>query len=160
MFEIFLNNMLRGYSVLRSKHPWALSLGRRASSWGLGPTDLPSVPALAHVPRPLGKGERKSSTGSTAAGQAFAKTPCPGAVAAACLRTLRPEEGAKAWLFAHTHTRTRRNPTSGAWGGSGVEHLPLPQGMTPGSWDRVPRRAPCMEPAFPSAWVFASLSPE
>ena len=29
---------------------------------------------------------------------------------------------------------------------------PSAQGVTPGSWDRVPRRAPCMEPASPSAW--------
>ena len=43
-------------------------------------------------------------------------------------------------------------------GGSAVEPLPSAQGVTPGSRDRVPRRAPCMEPASPSAWVSASLS--
>ena len=42
-------------------------------------------------------------------------------------------------------------------GGSAVEHLPLAQGMVPGSWDRVPRWAPCEEPASPSAYVSASL---
>ena len=31
-------------------------------------------------------------------------------------------------------------------GDSGVERLPSAQGVTPGSRDRVPRRAPCMEP--------------
>ena len=35
--------------------------------------------------------------------------------------------------------------------------LPLAQGVTPGSWDRVPHRAPCMESASPSACVCASL---
>ena len=42
--------------------------------------------------------------------------------------------------------------------GSVVERLPLAQGVTPGSWDRVLRRAPYMEPASPSACVSASLS--
>ena len=45
----------------------------------------------------------------------------------------------------------------GHLGGSVDEHLPLAQGMTPGSQDRVPRRAPCMEPASPSACVSASV---
>ena len=43
-----------------------------------------------------------------------------------------------------------------------VERLPLAQGMIPESriesQDPVPSRAPCMEPASPSACVFASLS--
>ena len=42
-------------------------------------------------------------------------------------------------------------------GASVVEPLPLAQGVTPESWDRIPRQAPCMEPAFPSARVSASL---
>ena len=41
--------------------------------------------------------------------------------------------------------------------GSVVEHLPSASGVTPGSWDQVPRWAPCMEPASPSACVSASL---
>ena len=45
----------------------------------------------------------------------------------------------------------------GRLGGSVVEHLPLAQGMIPGSWDQVPHRASCMEPASPSAYVSASL---
>ena len=45
----------------------------------------------------------------------------------------------------------------GRLGGSGVRHLPLAQGVTLGSRDRVPRRAPCREPASPSARVSASL---
>ena len=36
-------------------------------------------------------------------------------------------------------------------GGSVVEHLPSAQIMIPGSWDRVPHRAPHREPASPSA---------
>ena len=39
----------------------------------------------------------------------------------------------------------------GHLGGSVVEHLPLAQVMIPGFWDQVPDRAPCMEPASPSA---------
>ena len=42
-------------------------------------------------------------------------------------------------------------------GGSVVEHLPLAQVMIPGSWDRVPCRAPFEEPASPFACVSASL---
>ena len=34
---------------------------------------------------------------------------------------------------------------------------PSAQGMILESWDRVPRQAPCMEPASPSACVYASL---
>ena len=43
-------------------------------------------------------------------------------------------------------------------GGSVVECLPWAQVMTPGSWDGVPRRAPRMEAASPSACVSASLA--
>ena len=46
----------------------------------------------------------------------------------------------------------------GSLGGAVVWRLPLAQGVTLGSQDQVPRRAPCMEPAFPSACVSASLS--
>ena len=35
---------------------------------------------------------------------------------------------------------------------------PAAQGLILETWDRVPRRAPCMEPASPSACVSASLS--
>ena len=45
----------------------------------------------------------------------------------------------------------------GHLGGSVVERLPSAQGVIPGSWDRVPHRAPCKEPASPSACVSASL---
>ena len=41
--------------------------------------------------------------------------------------------------------------SQGCLGGSVVEHLPLAQGMIPGSWDRVPHQGPCREPASPSA---------
>ena len=39
-----------------------------------------------------------------------------------------------------------------------VEHLPLAQGMIPGSWDQVPHQDPLRELASPSAYVSASLS--
>ena len=45
----------------------------------------------------------------------------------------------------------------GRRGGSVVECLLLAQVMMPESWDQVPRQAPCMEPAFPSACVSASF---
>ena len=48
--------------------------------------------------------------------------------------------------------------TLGCLSGSAVEHLPLAQGVIPGSWDRVPHRAPCVGSASPSAYVSASLS--
>ena len=44
----------------------------------------------------------------------------------------------------------------GHLGGWAVEHLPLAQVVIPGSRDRVPHGAPCMEPASPSACVSAS----
>ena len=46
----------------------------------------------------------------------------------------------------------------GSLGGSAVEHLPSAQGMILETWDQVLYRAPCMEPASPSACVSASLS--
>ena len=45
----------------------------------------------------------------------------------------------------------------GRLGGSVVEHLPWAQGVILRSPDQVPHRAPCMEPASPSACVSASL---
>ena len=46
----------------------------------------------------------------------------------------------------------------GHLGGSMVEHLPLAQGVIPGSWDRVPHQVPHREPASSSAYVSVSLS--
>ena len=43
-------------------------------------------------------------------------------------------------------------------GGSVVERLPSAQGVTLGSRDQVPHRAPWMEPVSPSACVSVSLS--
>ena len=51
-----------------------------------------------------------------------------------------------------------RNQVQKHLGGSVVQHLPLTQVMVPGFWNRVPHRAPCGEPASPSACVSASLS--
>ena len=48
---------------------------------------------------------------------------------------------------------------SGRLGGSAVEGLPSAQGVMLETRDRVPRQAPCVEPASPSACVSASLSP-
>ena len=45
----------------------------------------------------------------------------------------------------------------GSLGGSVVERLPSAQGMIPESQDQVPHRAPCTEPASPSACVSLSL---
>ena len=47
---------------------------------------------------------------------------------------------------------------SGSLGGAAVWRLPLAQGAILETPDRIPRRAPCMEPASPSACVSASLS--
>ena len=38
-----------------------------------------------------------------------------------------------------------------------VEHLPLVQGVIPGSWDQVPHQAPCKEPTSPSMSLPLSL---
>ena len=46
----------------------------------------------------------------------------------------------------------------GSLGGSVVWCLPSAQAMILDAWNRVPRRAPCMEPAPPSACVSASLA--
>ena len=45
----------------------------------------------------------------------------------------------------------------GRLGGSVVEHLPLAQILILGFWDRLLHRAPCVEPASPSACVSAPL---
>ena len=44
------------------------------------------------------------------------------------------------------------------WVAQQLSALPSAQGMIPESQDQVPQRAPCMEPAFPSAFVSASFS--
>ena len=59
---------------------------------------------------------------------------------------------------SQNHSWYMESTVLGHLGGSVVEHLPLAQVVVPGSWDRVPHRAPCMEPASPSACVSASLS--
>ena len=46
----------------------------------------------------------------------------------------------------------------GCLGGSAVERPPSAQGVILETRDRVPRRAPCMEPASPFAYVSACLS--
>ena len=46
----------------------------------------------------------------------------------------------------------------GPLGGSVAEHLPSSQGVTPGSWDRVPHQTPCMELASPPAYVSEKIN--
>ena len=62
------------------------------------------------------------------------------------------------YIFYTEGTFQGRLATLQAPGGSVVECLPSAQGMIPGTWDRVLHRAPCKEPASPSACVSASLS--
>ena len=59
--------------------------------------------------------------------------------------------------LADGHT-AGKHPQLEDLGGSGVEHLPLAQGVIPGSWDRVLPQAPSGEHAYPSAYISASLS--
>ena len=54
--------------------------------------------------------------------------------------------------------RGKKSEEPGALGGSAAGRLPSAQGVTLGSQDRVRHRAPCREPASPSAFVSASLS--
>ena len=49
-------------------------------------------------------------------------------------------------------------PWLGSPGGLVVERLPLAQGLILETQDRVPHRAPCMEPASLPAYVSAFLS--
>ena len=51
-----------------------------------------------------------------------------------------------------------KNKVEGILGSSVVWRLPLARGVILGSRDRVPRPAPCMEPASPSACFCLSLS--
>ena len=46
----------------------------------------------------------------------------------------------------------------GHLGGSVIECLPLAQDVILRSWDRVPYRAPCEEPASPSVCISVSVS--
>ena len=47
--------------------------------------------------------------------------------------------------FFHLHqSPPKKMPSRGGPGGSAVEHLPLAQGVTPGSWDRVPPQGACI----------------
>lgn len=45
-----------------------------------------------------------------------------------------------------------------AWSGSVVERLPSPQGVIPESWERVPHKASCGEPASLCLYLSLSLS--
>ena len=68
------------------------------------------------------------------------------------------------WTLVIRASRTSQDKSTeagGYVGGSVVGmSLPLAQVLIPGSWDPVPHQAPCTEPAFPSAYIFASLSHE
>ena len=53
--------------------------------------------------------------------------------------------------------RFNKGTTYEAPDGSVVECLPLPQVVFLGAWNGVQHRAPCREPASPSAYVSASV---
>ena len=57
--------------------------------------------------------------------------------------------------WSHDHKTIKH---LGSLGGAAVWRLPLAQGVILETRDRIPRRAPGMEPASPSACVSASLS--
>ena len=73
---------------------------------------------------------------------------------------IRPwaEGGAQPLSHWDTQEKYLKSLVLGHLSGSVVERLPSAQVMTPGSWDRVLHRAPCMEPASPSAYISVSLS--
>ena len=50
-----------------------------------------------------------------------------------------------------------KSGVGGSLGGSAVWHLPLARGVILETQDRIPRQAPCMEPASPSASLSLSL---
>ena len=60
-------------------------------------------------------------------------------------------------VVEHNKTGYHLKLLGGHLGGSVVERPPLPQFLIPGSWDQVLHRAPCMQPASPSACVSASF---
>ena len=62
----------------------------------------------------------------------------------------------KVW-FPENMRELVENAGSRHLGGSVVECLPLAQVVILGSWDRVPYQAPHEEPAYPSAYVSASV---
>ena len=77
-------------------------------------------------------------------------------------KLLLPKVHIRVYNFAFPYSNSqcvtlKRCSLEGRLDGSVVEHLPLAQGVIPESRDRVPRRAPHMEPASPSACVSASL---
>ena len=49
---------------------------------------------------------------------------------------------------------SKDSENKGCLGGSAAERLPLAQGVILESWDSVPHRASCMEPASPSFFYF------
>ena len=70
---------------------------------------------------------------------------------------LYPELKADAQPLGRRPRRPKKEEP-GSLGGSVVERLPSAQGMILETQDQVPRRAPCMEPASPSACVSLSVS--
>ena len=61
-------------------------------------------------------------------------------------------------LFGQKQNTVLKEHLVGCLGGSAIERLSSAQGVILGSQDRVPRRAPCIEPASLSACVSVSVS--
>ena len=57
----------------------------------------------------------------------------------------------EAYILTYTDRALQSGRLAGCSGGSVVEHLPLAQGVIPGSWDGVLHQAAFREPASPSA---------
>ena len=57
-------------------------------------------------------------------------------------------------IFNNTRLKSEDTLVGESLGGSAVWRLPLAQGVILESWDRVPCRAPGMEPASPSLSLY------
>ena len=111
----------------------------------------------------------EQSSSSPRGPSTFSLCPSPSFLPREANRSNGRREALGTWTIRTRHTWMHWAPPvtfkrggAGHWGGSAVECLPLAQVVIPGSQDQVPHRAPCVEPASPSACVcvsaFLSLS--